>query len=146
MDQYVSGFAFTGDKEPMEHVLLVEKKKPDFMAGTYNGIGGTIEKPETAVEAMVREFAEETGIGVEDWTKFAVLHRPFAIIICFYTVLDSKGKPHKLNDIGEMIRWQDYWRNNDQNVPYFETVPMLLQLAALVPTEAVHITLHDVPR
>lgn len=56
---YVLGFAFTHD---MRSVVLIEKQKPNWQAGKLNGIGGKVERGETAEDAMCREFAEETGV------------------------------------------------------------------------------------
>lgn len=64
MQEYVVGFLF--DPE-FQVVALIEKKRPDWQAGRLNGIGGHIEKGETAVEAMEREFQEETGHLVHGW-------------------------------------------------------------------------------
>lgn len=72
MKNYVVGFAF--DKE-FEHVALIEKLKPDFQKGKFNGIGGHIEGRETLQAAMKREFQEEAGLltGLFSWKKFCVL-------------------------------------------------------------------------
>lgn len=93
---FVVGFAFTPDPLPFTRVLLIEKLKPAWQAGKLNGVGGKIDhyvadptvnaydptalKPgmrlETPVEAMVREFHEETGVASEtsDWQLFAIMH------------------------------------------------------------------------
>lgn len=67
--EYVAGFAFTTDG----HVALIRKNKPDFQRGKWNGIGGKIEDGETPHQAMVREFREETGVVIEDWSEFCIL-------------------------------------------------------------------------
>ena len=63
--EYVLGFLFslTGN-----HVALIRKTKPDWQAGKYNGIGGKIEPNESPMDAMRREFKEETGATVTHWT------------------------------------------------------------------------------
>jgi 8-oxo-dGTP diphosphatase len=78
---YVVGFAFDGLDLPDTHVLLIRKKKPDWQRGKLNGIGGKIgDKPsisnETPIQAMVREFHEETGVTnfPGDWSYFALMH------------------------------------------------------------------------
>lgn len=62
---YVLGFAFTGDNR----VLLIEKKRPDWQKGRLNGIGGHVEYNESSIDAMTREFREETGVSTtqSDW-------------------------------------------------------------------------------
>lgn len=80
---YVVGFMF--DINDFS-VLLVEKRRPEWQYGRFNGPGGKIEaviehseydhERETGHQAMVREFKEETGIDttIEDWTCFAEIH------------------------------------------------------------------------
>lgn len=58
LEHYVMGFVFNTHRNK---VLLIEKRRPDWMAGRWNGIGGHIEKGETPYEAIVRECNEETG-------------------------------------------------------------------------------------
>ena len=66
--QYVLGLAFNTERD---HVVLIEKNKPVWQKGKLNGIGGKIEQNEWVLEAMVREFFEETGIETvpNEWTK-----------------------------------------------------------------------------
>ncbi len=78
--RYVVGFMFNNVVEPVEGkyndgignemVLLIEKTKPAWQKGKLNGIGGKIEEGEEPLEAMVREFREETGMRTApaDWT------------------------------------------------------------------------------
>lgn len=56
--RYVLGFMFN---EAKTHVLLVKKNRPAWQAGLLNGIGSKIEPGEQPLEAMEREFQEETG-------------------------------------------------------------------------------------
>jgi 8-oxo-dGTP diphosphatase len=65
---YVLGFAFDG-----EWVLLLQKQRPAWQAGKLNGIGGKIEPGEAPLDAMRREFFEETGVVSADWTPVAVI-------------------------------------------------------------------------
>lgn len=55
---YVVGFAF----DDLGRVALIRKLRPSWQAGKLNGIGGHIEPKEWPVEAMAREFEEETGV------------------------------------------------------------------------------------
>ena len=56
---YVVGYCFQRD---LGAVTLIEKIKPTWQRGKYNGVGGKIEPGETAPEAMSREFFEEAGV------------------------------------------------------------------------------------
>ncbi len=68
MTKYVCGFAFEGP-----NVALIRKKRPAWQEGLLNGIGGHVEPGETFLDAMVREFREETGYDSDprSWTPFA---------------------------------------------------------------------------
>lgn len=44
-----------------------------WQAGSLNGVGGKIELGETPKNAMIREFTEETGLKITNWTKVLVL-------------------------------------------------------------------------
>ena len=64
MTRYVVGFMF----DPKNYgVLLIQKNRPEWQKGKLNGIGGKVEPKETALQAMRREFKEETGINHKDW-------------------------------------------------------------------------------
>lgn len=66
---YVVGFLFSTNKK---EVVLIKKNRPDWQKGLLNGIGGHIED-ETPLEAMKREFLEETGLKIEYWKQFAYI-------------------------------------------------------------------------
>jgi hypothetical protein len=55
--RFVLGFVFDFEAKK---VLLVLKNRPDWQTGLLNGLGGKIEADETPLEAMEREFKEET--------------------------------------------------------------------------------------
>lgn len=67
---YVMGFLFDDNKEV---VALIEKQKPDWMRGLWNGIGGKVEGSETAERAMRREFREEAGVDINNWKLFCTI-------------------------------------------------------------------------
>lgn len=88
--KYVCGFMFN---DSYEHVLLIEKKKPDWQKGKLNGIGGKIEPDEAPYVAMVREFHEETGIFHTDWNNLCELSGDDWTVIFYWAVGDiSKAK------------------------------------------------------
>ena len=75
MKKYVTGFLFSNDSK---HIVLIEKLNPDWQRGYFNGVGGKIEPNESSVDAMSREFQEETGVDIPTsaWTCYAKIHRP----------------------------------------------------------------------
>ncbi len=68
--KYVAGFLFS---ENGAHVALIEKQKPDWQKNKLNGIGGKIKEGESALQAMQREFLEEAGVDISNWTPFCLL-------------------------------------------------------------------------
>jgi 8-oxo-dGTP diphosphatase len=56
-----------------QHVVLIRKNKPQWQAGKLNGVGGHIEGEEYPLNAMIREFEEETGVTHREWEWFAQL-------------------------------------------------------------------------
>ena len=70
---YVVGLMFN---KSMSQVALIRKQKPKWQAGLLNGIGGKIEDGETGLDAMRREFYEETGAHTlrVDWYPFLNMH------------------------------------------------------------------------
>ncbi len=70
MISYVAGFLFNPSKD---HVVLINKNRPKWQAGKLNAIGGKIEKGETALQAMEREYEEEAKIVNCDWRHFCTL-------------------------------------------------------------------------
>jgi 8-oxo-dGTP diphosphatase len=87
MQEYVAGFLFSEDKT---RVALIQKRQPAWQAGRLNGIGGKIEADETALEAMVREFAEETGVTttVAIWQPFVLIEGEGFCVHFFFGVSD----------------------------------------------------------
>lgn len=85
MTYFCLGFAF--DIQNPSHVLLIRKNRPKWQAGLLNGVGGHVEPGETLLEAMVREFQEETGISTvfADWRKVATLFGPGKWRVACYT-------------------------------------------------------------
>lgn len=74
-DSYVLGIVLDYD---MKHILLMEKKRPSWQVGKFNGLGGKIEKNEIAIDAMIREFKEETGLDSAyfNWVHVGHVTRP----------------------------------------------------------------------
>ena len=59
MKEYVVGFPMNLERS---HIVLVQKTKPDYLRGMWNGPGGKVEEGEIPHEAMMRELREETGL------------------------------------------------------------------------------------
>lgn len=70
VQDYVVGFLFDKSCE----LVLLQHKKGGWQDGKFNGPGGKIEVNETPLDAMVREYREETQIENLSWTQYATLH------------------------------------------------------------------------
>lgn len=88
MKEYVAGFMFD---QSLQNVLLVEKQKPDWQKGRWNGIGGKIELDETPLQAMQREFLEETSIDYPYWERLCSLSGDGWIVHFFFCVVMYSG-------------------------------------------------------
>lgn len=93
MKQFVVGFIFTKDEQ---HTLLIQKNRPEFQRGKYNGVGGGVQDGETPLQAMIRECREETGLHIEDWKPFCGLGIPAKqsqynanVIVHFFCAFDD---------------------------------------------------------
>lgn len=79
---YACGFAF----DLIGQVALIQKNRPAWQAGLLNGIGGHVEAGETPLQAMEREFKEETGVTVTGWELFAVCQTGTEAVCYMYRV------------------------------------------------------------
>lgn len=61
----------------------MKNKKPAWQAGKYNGVGGKVEPNESWLEAMCREFEEETGVFIDQWEEFAIMESGDWICYCY---------------------------------------------------------------
>ena len=103
--KYVVGFRM----DPLgKRVVLVSKMKPAWQRGRLNGVGGKIERGETARQAIIREFREETGVHIEDWEQTVVLtgktfevtfFRSFGYIDAVRTETDEEIIIHNVEDL-----------------------------------------------
>jgi len=80
MKSYVVGFAFDHKEEI---VALMLKARPDWQRGRLNGIGGHIEDGEQPIDAMEREWEEETSAFEIPWALFAKLYGDGWEMYCF---------------------------------------------------------------
>lgn len=98
---YVLGLAFDLNKD---HIVLIKKKKPSWQAGKLNGIGGKVEANEQPIDAICREFLEETGVKIpsENWIfQSRLLGNRFAVDV-FRTFTDDVFKAKTITD--EQVR------------------------------------------
>jgi 8-oxo-dGTP diphosphatase len=101
MEEYVLGFAFSEDQKQL---ALICKDRPEWQKGFWNGIGGKVEEEELPSEAMVREFEEETGVRIEEWTPFASLTGPGFHVAC-YRCFDDRVLKARTAETERVLLW-----------------------------------------
>ena len=87
MTRYVVGLLFSED---YSQVLLIRKTRPAWQAGKLNGPGGHVEANETDHEAMRREFLEEAGVDVANWSLVVMLEG-VDFSVGFYAAADTEA-------------------------------------------------------
>lgn len=73
LTQYAMGFVVSPDGS---QVALLRKERPAHLVGLWMGPAGHVEDGETPLQAIRREFLEEAGVDVPDWTFVKVLEKP----------------------------------------------------------------------
>lgn len=115
MQEYVLGFAFNSSKN---EVVLVRKNRPKSLAGLWNGIGGKIEDKESPYEAMIREFREEAGVYLINWTWISIINAPeLAYRIFVYYTIDNR-----ISYVNQES-YEEVTRLNPENLPKHELAP-----------------------
>jgi 8-oxo-dGTP diphosphatase len=112
--QYVVGFLIRVNIQKQGYeVALIQKNRPAWQKGKWNGIGGHIEVGETPLEAMKREFNEEAGVLSERWEQYCTVYYSDAIIHFFrnFGDLDIQTKTD------EIVFWQPLDKLTDNVIP-----------------------------
>ncbi len=78
---YVVGFLIDRTRRL---VVLIEKQRPDWQVGKLNGVGGRVEEDEAPIDAMEREFKEETGLCMTGWKHAITMTSQSERIFFFY--------------------------------------------------------------
>ena len=97
MMDYVAGLLFESQDTKNNRVALIRKNRPEWQKGRLNAIGGKIEPAESPLEAMNREFKEETGLVGLTWDEFATL-RGDGWNVHFFRAFGEPGKCNSTTD------------------------------------------------
>lgn len=116
------GFIFDAQ---LQNVLLIQKNRPDWQKGKWNGLGGHVEKGETYLQTIEREVFEESGLNIpaNEWIKVGEMKLTDSI--CWVFAAIYKGE---LTDIqiktDEILAWHSI-----RNIP----INVLSNLTWLIP-------------
>lgn len=125
MKSYVLGFMFDTVSET---VSLMLKQRPKWQKGLLNGIGGKIEAKESPIQAMVREFEEETAVKVlsHNWKHVITLKsKQFNSIVFIFKTEGDISLLKKATD--EEIQVVDYTNLGQILVPNLKwMIPLML--------------------
>ena len=91
--KYVLGFVFN---ESLDKIALIRKNRPAWQKGLLNGIGGKIEADELTLDAMTREFEEETSCSIDNYKWFESSHIEFdgGLVYCYATTFHNLDLLH----------------------------------------------------
>jgi 8-oxo-dGTP diphosphatase len=123
MINYVLGFLFNNT---MDRVVLINKQKPDWQKDHLNGIGGKIEDDESTIDAMTREFNEETGLCIDEWELFAFMEGKEWRVDCFYHRLPDNFEPVVKRLTDEVPLWLDVLEIEDYR--HISNIPWLVRV------------------
>jgi 8-oxo-dGTP diphosphatase len=98
--EYVCGFCFIPNDG---QVVLIRKNKPEWQAGKLNGVGGHVEPGETPLQAMAREWFEETSEPRTGWELFCTINYAKAVVHFFRTWVANDGKCLARTNTDELI-------------------------------------------
>lgn len=117
---YVAGFLFNNKRWT---VALIKKLKPEWQKNRLNAVGGKIEEGETPLEAMRREFKEETGADVEEWREFTLLNHSGHQVHFFVAFTDGSVQIKSVTE--EQVAWYP--------IHYLAEEPVIGNLLWLIP-------------
>lgn len=105
MKKYTIGALFTPD---FQHVLLIQKQKPDWQKGRLNFPGGKTELGESPRDCVSREFEEETGLNLPpaEWKEIGQIENAGHYTVDFCTAIYNEGR-HGIatTKTDEVIMW-----------------------------------------
>lgn len=142
MTRYVLGFAF----DAFGRVALIQKQRPDYQKGKWNGIGGKLEASDHSLaHAMEREFREETGVTIphDQWRQCALMGRDGVWEVTVFTAKHPDVDKVRTCTDEEVRLVTCRWFEKNQHLA-MENVALLIQAALLKPSHSgqiPHVTL-----
>lgn len=120
MTEYVLGLAYG-----RYGAFLIKKDATSACGGGYNGVGGKVEQGETPMQAMEREWVEETGLRSPQWAPNGWMSfGEEQCRVCLFAA-NLEGAPDLLEDrIGEgefdleQISWSQVFDPNNHGAEF----------------------------
>lgn len=86
VENYVVGIIYSNT-----HVLLIDKLRPEWQKGIYNGVGGMIKDGESSIDAMIRECKEECNLDIYEWYEYDTVSFDNGVnLTYFYSKIDDE--------------------------------------------------------
>lgn len=130
MDKYVLGLAF----DDLGRIALIKKLKPEWQKDRWNGIGGKVEEGEAPIDAMTREFREETGvtITIAQWQWIGFMHGSVGWMVDVFTFTGPQVRACGTMEQEEVRLWPMHKLGE---CPCIENIPALIALARIPESE-----------
>lgn len=123
MKRYVVGFAF--DRYSNQVLLINRIAKNGYTEG-YNGLGGKIEDNENRLQAMIREFKEESGLVCKNWLEIGRMYGENWECFIFFSFIPWEQIQKRVTEEG-VIEWHSL-----DNIPYnsqdFTNIPWIISM------------------
>ena len=111
-------------------VCLISKTKPLWQRGFKNAIGGKLEPSleESAKEAQIREFKEETGADFTNWQDLAVMYFNDCSVY-FFAGFDSDNSVNVSSPTEEKVEWFSIYEIKNNAVKVIPNLKWLIPAA-----------------
>lgn len=134
----VKGYLFTEDRSKV--CLLRKNGKLSYMSGKLCAPGGKVEPGESFIEAVIREFREETGVHFEEWQKFgAYTNNEGRLIVMFAGFSDVVKEVRTTTDEEVIIRCVRPLPDDLYKIDHW-AIPMALDEELMAGTRNLHVT------
>jgi len=114
-------------------ILICQRKDNDTFGGYWEFPGGKVERDETILDALKREFVEELGIHIltaEPWCGIEHVYPHAHVRLHFYISREWSGEPQSLE--GQAFAWQGNVGGDSSVAPLLPaTIPLIHWLDAL---------------
>ena len=118
-----------------QFVAMVHKMSgPACVIGNWNGVGGKVDPGEEPLNAMVREFGEETGLAtnLQDWHQFAELNATNYDLFFFWAASSDvfrcrtvEKEPIKVWKAVDLLGESNVMHNMRWMIPYLQDADMI---------------------